>query len=416
MPFRHQPKGPPMSKTDALPPAIPAAEGSPPPAVAGAGSPGPESSAGAQSGMAAGPARTEAGNTTGAQSAVSPLLSIIVVSYNTLEMTTACIHSVIAQTKTPYELIVVDNNSPDGSGPALEAAFPPADYPMIRIYAETANHGFAKANNLAAHEARGEYLLLLNPDTVVLDGAIDKLFAFSRARPEALIWGGRTLFGDGRLNASSCWHRLTLWNVFCRATGWSGLFPKSEFWNSEAYGGWQRDTERAVDVVVGAFLLIPKALWQRLGGFDLQFVMYGEEADLCLRAREYGADPRVTPGAEIIHYVGASEKVQVNKAVVLLKAKILLIQRHFPAWQRGMGVWLMRSWPGSRAVGFRILSRLTGRKKDSAALWNDVWARREEWWDGWPPLPADTPPPEPLGQSRSTGSPSTPPRPVEKTA
>lgn len=313
-----------------------------------------------------------------------PRLSIIVVSYNTREMTLEALRSVEAQTKTSYELIVVDNASADGSAEAIAAEFP-----HVHLMAETANHGFAKANNIAAEHARGEYVLLLNPDTVVLDGAIDKLMAFAERTPKALIWGGRTVFGDGSLNIASCWRRMTLWNVFCRTTGLSGLLGKSEFFNSEAYGGWQRDTERAVDVVVGAFMLMPLSLWRKLGGFDLQFVMYGEEADLCLRARAFGADPRVTPEAQIIHYVGASNAVRVNKSIMLMKAKALLIRRHFPAWQRGPALWLFKMWPLSRYAALSILSRLPGqgKRRASAADWGEVWSRRGEWQEGYAPLP-----------------------------
>src|SRR5690606_28786133 len=137
------------------------------------------------------------------------------------------------------------------------------------------NHGFAKGNNIAAARARGEYLLLLNPDTVVRDGAIDRLMAFAEREPRARIWGGRTLFADGSLNTSSCWRRMSLWNIFCRTAGLTGVFPRSALFNSEAYGGWDRGTERQVDIVSGCFFLIARADWKRLGGFDPVFAMYG---------------------------------------------------------------------------------------------------------------------------------------------
>ena len=149
-----------------------------------------------------------------ARLALSPALSVIVVSYNTRAMTLDCLASLRDETRADFETIVVDNASTDGSAEAIAAAFP-----EMVLLAETANHGFAGANNLAARRARGEYLLLLNPDTLVLDGAVDRLLAFARARPEAGIWGGRTLYGDRSLNPASCWGRMTLWNLFCRACG-----------------------------------------------------------------------------------------------------------------------------------------------------------------------------------------------------
>ena len=144
---------------------------------------------------------------------------------------TACGLSVMAETKIPYELIVVDNAFTDGSAEAIAAEFP-----EINLMAETENHGFAKANNIAAEHARGEYCLLLNPDTLVLDSAIDKLVAFARAKPEAKIWGGRTLYGDRTLNRTCCYQRMTLWTLFCRATGLTALSGNHRFF-SEAYGG-----------------------------------------------------------------------------------------------------------------------------------------------------------------------------------
>lgn len=310
-----------------------------------------------------------------------PTVSIVVVSFNTREMTLDCLRSVYAETRTPFELIVVDNASSDGSAEAIAAEFPEA-----KLLAEGDNHGFAKANNIAARHATGEYLLLLNPDTVVLDGAIDKLLAFARRRPEARIWGGRTLFGDRALNPGSCFARMTLWNVFCRSSGLSRLFSGSALFNAEDFGAWRRDSERQVDIVCGCFFLIPTAFWHELGGFDLQFVMYGEESDLCLRAAQRGARPAVTPDSVIVHYGGASDTVRVDKMVRLLSAKALLIKRHFPAWQRGLGLWLFRLWPLNRWLLLAFAARLTGKPghREAAAHWRRIWNRRNEWQGGWP--------------------------------
>lgn len=305
-----------------------------------------------------------------------PAISVIVVSYNTRDMTLDCLRSVQAQTRRDFELIVLDNASSDGSVAAIRAEFP-----NIRLLAETENHGFAKGNNIAASHARGDYLLLLNPDTVVLNGAIDRLLDFAESTPEAGIWGGRTLFGDRSLNPASCWRRMTLWSLTSQVLGLSSLFRGSAIFNPEGYGGWERDTEREVDIVSGCFLLIPRRFWEELGGFDLSFVMYGEEADLCLRAREKGARPRVTPEAQIIHYAGASETVRTDKMIRLLRAKILLIRRHFPPWQRQIGLTMFRLWPFGRYWGTRAFGR-----RENSKTWGAIWSRRSEWWHGWPEL------------------------------
>ena len=307
------------------------------------------------------------------------MVSIIVVSFNTREMTLECLRSVKAETKVPYELIVIDNDSSDGSAEAIAAEFP-----EVKLMAETDNHGFAKANNIAGQVATGEYILLLNPDTVILDGAIDNLIDFAREKPAAKIWGGCTLYGDRSMNRTSCFQRMTLWTVFCRATGIAAVMNNHSA-VSEAFGEWAMDTVRAVDVITGCFLLIPRKLWNDLGGFNLDYFMYGEEADLCMRAkRDYGADPHYTPHAVIIHYGGASEPIRADKMVRLYKSKLTIIQHHFKSWQKPVAGFLWRSIPFSRLLILSVVAKLTGREsfKRSAGVWGDIWKRRSEWIGG----------------------------------
>lgn len=323
-----------------------------------------------------------------------PAATIIVVSFNTLEMTRACLDSVFRETRREsVELIVVDNASEDGSAEMIAAEFPQA-----RLIRSTANLGFAAANNHAADLARGQYLLLLNPDTVILDGAIDRLIAFARSAPRAGIWGGRTLFADGRLNPSSAWRDMSLWSLFCRSAGLSQAFRGNPVLDPEAYGGWARDSEREVDVVTGCFLLIETAFWRELGGFDERFVMYGEDADLCMRARSRGAAPRITPDAVIIHHGGASERVRAAKIIRLFRAKIALMEKHWARPRLAIGRLLFLAWVGSRAGAARILSR-AGSTGESLAPWIDVWARRDEWLHGYPGAAA------PRGERRSDALP-----------
>lgn len=330
-------------------------------------------------------------------------ISILMVSYNTRAMTAAAVSSAVAATrKASYEIIAVDNASEDGSA-AMLSAHPSRPHTI----ALPKNVGFSAGNNIAAGIARGRYLLLLNPDTIVNDGAIDALLAFAQANPAARIWGGRTLFGDGSLNPSSCWSRMTPWNLLCRATGLTAIFPKSEFFNGEAFGGWQRDSIRQVDIVSGCFLLIERELWQQLGGFDPAFFMYGEEADLCLRARALGAKPMVTPTATIVHYGGASERTRAGKMVRLLAAKASLIRRHWQSHLVPLGLALNAAWPLSRAIATGIIARLSGdaARKHSADAWREIWQRRSEWRRGYAALPANRPTPRVV---RAPNAPSKP--------
>lgn len=317
---------------------------------------------------------------------ITPLdVSIIVVSYNTNAMTRAALNSVLAQTHTvSYEVIAVDNASRDGSADMIAAH--PVNARLIRLHE---NIGFARANTLAAKFARGRLLLLLNPDTVVLDGAIDKLVAFARANPRARIWGGRTLFANGALNPSSCWGKMTVWNQICRAFGLTGVFRDIEFFNAEAIGGWKRDSVRRVDIVSGCFFLIEKELWDGLNGFDPLFFMYGEEADLCLRAHAFSARPLVTPDATIIHHGGASENVRSDKMVRLLAAKMSLIMRHFHPAAAPFGRFFLALWPLSRSGATSLIAFVTRSPSalEAAATWREVWRRRREWIGGYLPQP-----------------------------
>jgi GT2 family glycosyltransferase len=311
--------------------------------------------------------------------AARPHVSILIISYNTREMTLACMRSVFGETRdVEFEVIVVDNASTDGSADAIAAEFP-----QVRLFALQDNLGFAGGNNFAAQHATGDWLLLLNPDTVVLDRAIDRLVAFAeqqqQADPGVGIFGGRTLFGDRALNRTSCHGRPTLWSLTCAATGLMSLFRGSPLFHPEGYGAWPRDTVRQVDIVSGCFFLLRRELWHQLDGFDPAFFMYGEEADLCLRARRTGVRAMITPDATIIHHGGASEKVRADKMVRLMTAKVLLIRRHFPVWQRGLGVALFAAWPLSRAVALSLLALVQPRRRETAATWRQVWRRRREW-------------------------------------
>jgi len=310
----------------------------------------------------------------------APDLTIIIVSFNTRDMTVACIQSIMEQTPSiRYEIIVVDNASTDGSAEAIRTKFS-----NIILITPLENLGFARANNLAATRARGRRLLLLNPDTIILDHAIDRLHEFALSNPKCRIWGGRTVFADGSLNPQSCWRRMTLWSLICNATGLNTLKGSSLF-NFEGYGGWKRDTVRAVDIIPGCFLLIDKDLWEELHGFDPVFFMYGEEADLCLRASQTGARPTVTPTATIIHHGGASETNRAEQIIKLLAGKVTLMRRHWSVSAAFVGRLLYLAFPLTRLACYGTLGTLSGRANFQlkAHLWYQVWRSRHRWINGW---------------------------------
>lgn len=302
-------------------------------------------------------------------------LSILIVSYNTRDMTLACLASVYEQTRdVAFEVVVVDNASTDGSPDAIAEQFSQA-----KLIRPAKNLGFAGGNNLAAEHATGRFLLLLNPDTLVLDRAIDKLQAFAESRKDAAIFGGRTYFPDGSLNPKSCWRRPTPWSACCTSLGLSRMFPRSALFASESYGPWRRDTVREVDIVSGCFLLIRRDVWNDLGGFDTGFFMYGEEADLCWRALKAGHRCLICPDARIVHYGGASEKVRADKMVRLFCAKKRLFWKHWGATARRVGTASLSAWALTRMTAFAVLRRLNPRFSDAHATWASIWRRRGEW-------------------------------------
>lgn len=303
-------------------------------------------------------------------------LSIIIISYNTRHMTLECLRSIYAETsELSFEVIVVDNNSKDDSATAIVYEFP-----QVNLYALKENLGFAGANNYAAKYACGKYLLLLNPDTVILHRAIEKLFNFAKQYPQAGIWGGRTVFPDSSVNATCCYGKMTPWSLLCRAFGLTFLFRNSKLFNSETFGAWDYNTARQVDIVTGCFLLIKHELWQQIGGFNPLFFMYGEEVDLCLRAKKVGAQPMFTPKAEIVHYGGASEQSQGDRSLKVFKAKSALIRMHWRERNVRFGLTMLLVWVATRAAIFNLLCSIVGKKFGSQkGHWLRLWRKRREW-------------------------------------
>jgi hypothetical protein len=310
---------------------------------------------------------------------VSPEVSIVVVTYQCKDEARACLASLYeATTDVSFEVIVLDNASDDGT-----AEMTRAEFPQVRVLALEENIGFGAGVNRAAEATSGEYLLLLNPDTVVHPGAVERLVAFARRHPEYGIYGGRTLNPDGTVNPGSCWRRPTVWSLACFALMLSSAFKRSRLFDPESLGGWQRDSVREVDIVTGCLLLIPRHRWNELGGFDTRFFMYGEDADLALRAADAGLRPIVTPDCVITHAVGASSKVRSDKLILLFQSKATLVRKHWTGAQRQVGLGLL--WLG---VGLRALVANVTPRAGRQSGWSQVWGARQRWLAGYPPVDA----------------------------
>ena len=305
-------------------------------------------------------------------------VTVIMVSWNTRELTLKAIETLLENAgDVRMHVVLWDNASADGSAEAVAERFP-----EIELVAHDDNIGFAEANNKVAAAAKTEWLLLLNPDTETHPNAIENLLKFGKANPQAGIVGGRTVYPDGSLNPASCWRKSSPWSLFCSAFGFSRAFPDSPFWNPEAIGGWKRDSVREVDIVVGCFFLLKRSLWNELGGFDSKYFMYGEEADMCLRAAKLGYKPMITPDAQIMHLVGASTTLRSQKQIKLMRAKVSLIKDHWPSSSVPIGRALMWFWIANRRLASMVQSRLSG-DHDAAAEWAKIWDARKEWLKGY---------------------------------
>lgn len=305
-------------------------------------------------------------------------LTVIMVSYNTRDLTVRALETLFENADdVSMHVVVWDNDSHDGSADAVAARFP-----QVELIRSDENVGFALANNAVAEAATTPWLLLLNPDTETHPSAIQNILSFGKRHPEAGIVGGRTVFPDGSLNIASCWNTMTVWSLFCSATGLARVFSQTTLFNPEGIGGWRRDSVRRVDVVVGCFMLVPTSLWKELGGFNARYFMYGEEHDLCLRAARLGYRPMITPDAQIMHLVGASSSKREEKILRLMRSKATLIRDHWGPLRAPFGLAMLWLWIATRRVSSLAISLVSG-KSDRGGQWRKIWQDRREWIKGY---------------------------------
>jgi N-acetylglucosaminyl-diphospho-decaprenol L-rhamnosyltransferase len=301
-------------------------------------------------------------------------LSIVIVTYNSPEWTARCLDALAGEAapSVPYEIVVVDSGSEPAARDALRSRAGQAKVVLV-----DGNIGFGNGCNLGVAHSTGTHILLLNPDAVAHPGAIDALLAFHRDHPGHGIAGGRTLRPDGTVDPSSCWAKPTLWSLFCFASGLSTVFKRSRWLDPESMGGWQRDTVREVDVVTGCLLLTTREIYDSLGGFDPDFFMYGEDADLSLRAGAAGWRPAITPAAVVTHAVGASSASRGGKHVLVLTGKATLARKHRRGLDRALAILLLQAGVGLRALP----ERLRGKADPD---WLPAWRARATWRRGFP--------------------------------
>lgn len=300
-------------------------------------------------------------------------VSVVIVNYDTRDQTCEAVASVLRESgDLTVQVIVVDNGSHDGSVAALRERFP-----EIVVVDAGENLGFARGVNRGAKQASGEYLLLLNPDTVTLPGSLPAMLEFARTNSTYDIFGGRTLRPDGSVEPSSCWGAPTLWSLLMFATMLSTVFKRSPVFDPESLGSWDRGTVREVPIITGCLLLLRRSLFTELGGMDEDFFLYGEDAEFSLRARARGSRCVVVPDASIIHTVGgSSDSTGGGKGCMVQAGKVTLLRKTWSPVKAALGVRLLLTGVAVRAG----LERLTGRQ----GAWSVVWRRRADWFDGYP--------------------------------
>lgn len=255
-------------------------------------------------------------------------LSIIIVNYNVEHFLEQCLNSVLAAKQDfAIEVLVVDNNSVDGSLEMMATKFP-----QITLIANKDNRGFSKANNQGIRIAKGEYILLLNPDTVVESDTFSKTIAFMDAHPDAGGLGVKMLDGKGDFLPESKRGLPTPAAAFYKMFGLSKLFPRSKRFASYHQGHLSNDEIHEIEVLSGAFMLMRKSVLDKVGLLDEDFFMYGEDIDLSYRIIKAGYKNYYFPETRIIHYKGESTKKNtVNYVYVFYNAMVIFAKKHYSA-------------------------------------------------------------------------------------
>lgn len=254
-------------------------------------------------------------------------ISVVIVNWNTSALLKKCLETLYQQSEgLNLQVLVVDNNSPDDSVAMVKSHFP-----QVELFASPENLGFAKGNNLALEHATGRWILLLNPDTEVLDNALQKLLAFGESLPaeKTGVICSKLLNPDGSLQRSvhefySFWRSFIENRALANTVG--KLFGSS---NKPSYH-WHHNQTAEIDWAFGAVMFFRKEVLDTIGGLDEQFYIYAEEMDYFLRVKKAGRTNWFFPEAEIIHVGGAASRQKKAKMFIEnYKSFYLFLQKHY---------------------------------------------------------------------------------------
>ena len=280
-------------------------------------------------------------------------LSVVIVNYNVKHYLEQCLNSVCkAVGSVPSaEVIVVDNASSDGSVEYIKERFPD-----INLIASDKNLGFARANNLAIRQSKGEYVLLLNPDTIVAENTFAHFVDFMDKNPDAGACGAYMLHTDGTFALESRRGLPTPFVAFCKMSGLTSLFPKSHIFG-RYYMRYLNECEiNPIEIVSGAYMFLRREALDKAGLLDEDFFMYGEDIDLSYRILKSGYQNYFVP-SPILHYKGEStEKSSYRYTHTFYQAMQLFFRKHYSHYS------IMVSLPISLAIWGRALFAYIGNQ------------------------------------------------------
>jgi len=262
------------------------------------------------------------------------LLSVIIVNFNVKYFLEQCLCSLqAALADIEAEVIVIDNCSADDSIEYLQSQFS-----YITFIQNNTNEGFAKANNKALKLAKGDYILFLNPDTILAEDTLQQCIDFFSRHKDAGAVGVRMIDGAGLFLPESKRAFPSPMVSFYKLTNLSSLFPRSRVFNKYALGNLPEKAIYEVDVLAGAFMMVRKEILDKIGGFDEQFFMYAEDIDLSYRIQMAGYNNYYLGNITIVHFKGEStERGSLNYVRMFYEAMRLFVKKHYS----GAGAWFI---------------------------------------------------------------------------
>jgi GT2 family glycosyltransferase len=254
-----------------------------------------------------------------------PQLSIVIICWNDWKVLKDCLESIYKNTHAiSFEVIVSDNGSKDESIEQVQRNFP-----QVRLLLNGQNLGFAKGNNVGINAALGQYILILNPDTIIHENTLDQWIAFATQHPEAGAFGLRVLNPDGSYQVSAR-PFPTVRGEWIAALGLRPLGLLSDTFCSDKYVDWQGDSEREIGWQSGCCVMFRGDVLKSLGGFDERFFYHCEEVDLCLRVWKAGYPILFTPAVTITHLGGQSVKrFPIRFEIEKLRNRYRYFHKHF---------------------------------------------------------------------------------------